>query len=176
MTISSLIATPSELTDTSSSKTAIVLMTRIRLARNIIGHSFPGWAKPAQRETVMETCGAAVSATPQMKRSFRVAIGELSDLERQILVERHLISRELSATKTGAGVVISRDQAFSVMLNEEDHLRIQVLRAGFSLKKAWNAINDLDTALEERLDFASSAGRVAALQKQSCLKFNYSAA
>jgi protein arginine kinase len=104
----------------------------------------------------METCGGAVSATPQMKRSFRVSIGELSDLERQILVERHLISRELSATKSGAGVVISRDQAFSVMLNEEDHLRIQVLRAGFNLKKAWNAINDLDTALEERLDFAFS--------------------
>ncbi len=156
MTISSLIDTPSELTDSASNKTAIVLMTRVRLARNLAGHSFPGWAKPAQREEILEKCRAAVSATPQMKRSLNVVIGELTDLERQILVERHLISRELSGTKTGAGVIISKDQAFSVMMNEEDHLRIQVLRAGFNLKKAWNTVNDLDSALEEHLDFAFS--------------------
>jgi protein arginine kinase len=156
MTISSLIDTPSELTDTSSSKTAIVLMTRVRLARNLAGHSFPGWAKPAQREEIFQACRTAVAAIPQMKRSFNVAIGDLSDLERQILVERHLISRELSGAKSGAGVIISKDQAFSVMMNEEDHLRIQVLRAGFNLKKAWSTINDLDSALEDHLDFAFS--------------------
>ncbi len=156
MTISSLIDTPSELTDTSSSKTAIVLMTRVRLARNLAGFSFPGWAKAAQREEILETCRTAVAATTQMKRSFNVAIGDLSELERQILVERHLISRELSGAKSGAGVIISKDQAFSVMMNEEDHLRIQVLRAGFNLKKAWNTINDLDSALEDHLDFAFS--------------------
>jgi protein arginine kinase len=156
MTISSLIDTPSELTDTSSNKTAIVLMTRVRLARNLAGHSFPGWAKPAQREEIFAACRTAVAAMPQMKRSFNVAIGDLSELERQILVERHLISRELSGAKSGAGVVISKDQAFSVMMNEEDHLRIQVLRAGFNLKKAWSSINDLDSALEDHLDFAFS--------------------
>lgn len=156
MTISSLIDTPSELTDTSSSKTAIVLMTRVRLARNLAGYSFPGWAKAAQREEIFETCRTAVAATTQMKRAINVAIGDLSELERQILVERHLISRELSGAKSGAGVSISKDQAFSVMMNEEDHLRIQVLRAGFNLKKAWNTINDLDSALEDHLDFAFS--------------------
>jgi protein arginine kinase len=156
MTISSLIDTPSELTDSASNKTAIVLMTRVRLARNLAGFSFPGWAKPAQREEIFTACRTAVAATPQMKRSLNVSIGELSDLERQILVERHLISRELSGMKAGAGVIISKDQAFSVMMNEEDHLRIQVLRAGFNLKKAWNTINDLDSALEEHLDFAFS--------------------
>lgn len=156
MTISTLINTPSELTDAASSKTAIVLMTRVRLARNLAGRAFPGWAKPTQRTEVLELCRAAVSATPQMKRSLNVAIGDLGELERQILVERHLISRELSAAKGGTGVVISKDQAISVMMNEEDHLRIQVLRSGFNLKKAWTAINDFDSALEERLDYAFS--------------------
>ena len=66
MTISSLIDTPSELTDTSSSKTAIVLMTRVRLARNLAGHSFPGWAKPAQREEVLEACRAACETRPRI--------------------------------------------------------------------------------------------------------------
>ena len=156
MTIASLIATPSELTDSSSSKTAIVLMTRIRLARNLAGQPFPGWAKPAQRNAIFEKCREAVAATAPMKRGLDIEISELSELEKQILVERHLISRELSGAKNNAGVVINKDQTFSVMLNEEDHLRIQVLRSGFQLKKAWNAINELDSSLEDSLDFAFS--------------------
>ena len=156
MTIESLIETPSELTDSSNSKTAIVLMTRIRLARNLANTVFPGWAKPSQREASLSICRAAVAATGPMKRGLDVSVSELTELEKQILVERHLISRELSGTKAGAGVVISRDQALSVMINEEDHLRIQVLRAGFQLKKAWNAVNDLDSALEDQLDYAFS--------------------
>jgi protein arginine kinase len=156
MTIASLIDTPSELTDSTSSKTAIVLMTRVRLARNLAQRSFPGWAEKPERAALLASCREAVSAAPQMKRALSVAVDELSELERQILVERHLISRELSGSKGGAGVVISKDQAFSVMINEEDHLRIQVLRAGFQLKKAWNAINEFDSELEERLDYAFS--------------------
>ncbi len=156
MTIASLIDTPSELTDSTSSKTAIVLMTRVRLARNLAQRSFPGWAEKPERAALLTSCREAVAAAPQMKRALSVAVDELSELERQILVERHLISRELSGSKGGAGVVISKDQAFSVMINEEDHLRIQVLRAGFQLKKAWNAINEFDSELEERLDYAFS--------------------
>ena len=93
MTIASLIDTPSELTDAASNKTAIVLMTRIRLARNIAGRSFPGWAKPAQREEILAVCRDAVAATSPMKRSLNITVGELSELEKQILVERHLIIR-----------------------------------------------------------------------------------
>ena len=156
MTIASLLASPSELTDSVSSKCAIVLMTRVRLARNLAGNPFPGWAREAQREKILQTCRDAISGAPQMKKSLNIGVTDLSDLEKQILVERHLISRELSGSKHGSGVVISKDQAFSVMINEEDHLRIQVLRAGFQLKKTWNAINDLDTALEDSLDFAFS--------------------
>lgn len=156
MTIESLIDTPSELTDATNSQTAIVLMTRIRLARNLAAAPFPGWARPAQREEAYDICRTAVSSVPALKRSLSAGVTELSDLEKQILVERHLISRELSGAKAGSGVVISANQALSVMINEEDHLRIQVLRAGFQLKKVWNTINDLDSALEEHLDFAFS--------------------
>ena len=156
MTIASLIAAPSELTDNATSKTAIVLMTRIRLARNLAGQPFPGWARPAQRTQIMDVCREAVGASAPMKRALSVAVGELGELEKQVLVERHLISRELSGSAQGSAVVISRDQSFSVMVNEEDHLRIQILRAGFQLKKAWTTINELDTALEDNLDFAFS--------------------
>jgi protein arginine kinase len=157
MTISSLLATPSELTDSASSKSAIVLMTRIRLARNLAGKPFPGWSKQAQRAEILEACRAAVASTPPMKRSASAIVSELSDLEKQMLVERHLISRELSGSSEGSGVVINKDQTVSVMINEEDHLRIQVLRAGFQLKKAWSIINALDSELEGRLDYAFSS-------------------
>lgn len=154
MKISALLASPSELTDTASSKCAVVLMTRIRLARNLSGHAFPGWCREAQRLDVLARCREAVGASAVMKRSVNVPVGELTELQKQILVERHLISRELSGSKHGGGLVINRDQTCSVMINEEDHLRIQVLRAGFQLKKAWAQINALDSELEDRLDYA----------------------
>ncbi len=154
LTIASLLSSCSELNDNASSKTAIVLTTRVRLARNLAGQPFPGWARPGQREKVLELCREAAVSTSALKRGWSLAIGDLGELEKQILVERHLISRELGGTPQGSGVVISKDQTFSVMVNEEDHLRIQILRSGFQLKKAWAAIDELDSALEERLDFA----------------------
>lgn len=157
MKIDDLIAAPSELTDLATSKSAVVLMTRIRLARNLARQPFPGWAKDPQRREVLGVCLQAVAALPQMKRGLAVTVADLSDAEKQILVERHLISRELGQHAAGAGVVISRDQSCVVMINEEDHLRIQVLRAGFQFKKVWNTINSLDTELEEHLDYAFHA-------------------
>lgn len=156
MTVESLIATPSELTDAASGKCAVVLMTRIRLARNLAGRSFPGWADRDARSEVLARCRDALGATAPLKRALNIPLDDVGALERQILVERHLISRELSGSKGGSGVVINKEQTFSVMINEEDHLRIQVLRAGFQLKKAWTAINELDSALEESLNFAFS--------------------
>lgn len=156
MTIDALLSTPSELTDTASGKCPIVLMTRIRLARNLANHPFPGWSKEAQRAEVLEVCCDALVAAAPMKRSVKAAVSELTELQKQMLVERHLISRELSDAKEGSAFVINRDQTLSVMINEEDHLRIQVLRAGLQLKKAWNVINALDSELEERLDYAYS--------------------
>jgi len=154
--INELIDSRSELTDTASSKCAVVLMTRIRLARNLASHPFPGWAKDAQKREVRDRCMQAVASVPLMKRGLAIPVENLDDLQKQILVERHLISRELCAHKSGSGIVISKDQSCVVMVNEEDHLRIQVLRAGYQFKKVWNTINTLDTALEEHLDYAFS--------------------
>ena len=157
MKINELIASPSELTDTSASKSAVVLMTRIRLARNLATEPFPGWAKDAQKREIRDRCMQAVAALPQMKRGLALPVENLDELQKQILVERHLISRELCHAKSGSGVVISKDQSCVVMVNEEDHLRIQVMRAGFQFKKVWAAINALDTDLEEHIDYAFSA-------------------
>lgn len=156
MKINELIDSHSELTDSATSKSAVVLMTRIRLARNLAGQPFPGWAKETQKRDIRDQCMQAVAALPQMKRGLAIPVESLDELQKQILVERHLISRELCHAKAGSGIVISKDQSCVVMVNEEDHLRIQVLRAGFQFKKVWNTINTLDTDLEEHIDYAFS--------------------
>ncbi len=156
MLIKSIFGGKSEMTEAGSKKCPVVLMTRIRLARNIADTPFPGWAKESRRKEVLETCLPSVASLSQMKRGISAEISSLSDLERQILVERHLISRELSSNAEAAGVVISKDQSISVMINEEDHLRIQVIKSGYRFKSTWNVIDAIDTALEEQLDFAFS--------------------
>lgn len=137
-----------------SARTPVVLMTRLRLARNLARLPFSGWASEAQRRDILAECFPAILALPQMKRGSAFCMDELTDLEKQLLVERHLISRELCAAEVGSGVVISRDLSCVAMVNEEDHLRLAVIRPGFQLKRVWNAIDAIDTALEESLDYA----------------------
>lgn len=157
MLIESIFDGKSEMTEGSAKKCPVVLMTRIRLARNLSETPFPSWAKLPQRTQVLETCLPAVASLNQMKRGITAEVEELSELEKQILVERHLISRELSGAPEKAGVVISKDQSVSVMINEEDHLRIQVIKSGYRFKQAWNSVNVVDSTLEDELDYAFSS-------------------
>jgi protein arginine kinase len=116
--------------------------------------SFPGWAKKPERVKILETILPAVSALPEMADSFAEAMDNLTALDKQILVERHLISREHAAKNVGSGIVLNREESFCVMINEEDHLRMQALRPGFQIREAWNAIDRLDSTLEKKLNFA----------------------
>jgi len=102
----------------------------------------------------LETVLPAVSALPEMADSFAEAMDNFTALDKQILVERHLISREHAAKNVGSGLVLNRAETFSVMINEEDHLRMQALRPGFQIREAWNAIDRFDSALEKKLNFA----------------------
>jgi protein arginine kinase len=130
------------------------MSSRVRLARNLRGAAFPGWAKKPERVKVLETLLPAVSAIPEMADSFAEALDNLTTLDKQLLVERHLISREHAAKSTGSGLVVNRAETFSLMINEEDHLRMQALRPGFQTREAWQAVDRLDSALEKKLDFA----------------------
>jgi len=132
----------------------IVISSRVRLARNLRGHAFPGWAKKPERVKVLETIQPAVCSLPEMADSFAEAMDNLGPLDKQVLVERHLISREHAAKSVGSGIVLNRAETFCVMINEEDHLRMQALRPGLQLRQAWNAIDAFDSALEKKLDFA----------------------
>lgn len=135
----------------------IVMSSRVRLARNIKDAAFPGWAKKPERVKVLETIRPAVETLPEMKEAFAESMDNLSTLDKQILVERHLISREHAAKSSGSGLVLNRDETLCVMINEEDHMRMQALRPGLQIRNAWNAINQVDSELEKKLDYAFNA-------------------
>jgi len=132
------------------------MSSRVRLARNLKEASFPGWAKKPERVRVLDLIRPAVESLPEMKDAFSEAMDSLSTLDKQILVERHLISREHAAKSAGSGLVLNRDETFCVMINEEDHLRMQALRPGLQLRQAWNSIDQADSLLEKKLEFAFS--------------------
>ena len=145
---------PSETARRKGPHDRIVMSSRVRLARNLNDAAFPGWAKKPERIRVLEMIRPAVESLPEMAGAFSEAMDNLSALDKQILVERHLISREHAAKGAGSGLVLNREEFFSVMINEEDHLRMQALRTGLQLKQAWAAIDQVDSALEQKLDYA----------------------
>jgi protein arginine kinase len=134
----------------------IVVSSRVRLARNLRNFPFPGWAKKADRTSILECIKPAVESLPEMADANSVYSQDLSALEKQVLVERHLISREHAAKGLGSAVVINKKQTLSIMINEEDHVRMQAIRSGLQLKNAFKMIDKVDNELGEKLDFAFS--------------------
>lgn len=154
MDIHQFLPPPAEITRRKGPHDRIVMSSRVRLARNIKEAAFPGWAKKPERIRVLELIRPAVESLPEMKDSFADSMDSLSTLDKQILVERHLISREHAAKSAGSGLVLNRDETLCFMINEEDHLRMQALRPGLQMRQAWGAIDSADSQLEKRLDYA----------------------
>lgn len=132
----------------------VVMSSRVRLARNICGRAFPGRSKKADRVEVFEIIHPVVGGLTAMRGGYDESMANLKAQEKQILVERHHISREHAAKSTGSGLVLNKDESACVMINEEDHLRMQALLPGFQLKQAWQKIDRIDTSLEKKLNFA----------------------
>ena len=122
----------------------IVVSSRLRLARNLRNRAFPGWAKKAERSAILELIRPQVEGLPEMQDAFSESLQDLSALEKQVLVERHLISREHAAKAAGSAVIMNRRQTLSIMINEEDHLRLQSMRSGLQLKQAYKLLDKID--------------------------------
>jgi protein arginine kinase len=157
MDVIHFLAPPAETARRRGPHDGVVMSSRVRLARNFKDTPFPGWAKKPDRVRVLERVRAAVESLPELEGCFSETMENLSALDKQILVERHLISREHAAKNVGSGVVLNRDETLCVMINEEDHLRMQALRPGFQLKQAWAAIDRVDSELEKKLEYAFSS-------------------
>jgi protein arginine kinase len=133
----------------------IVISSRIRLARNLADFPFISRASEQDRAQIEQSVRGCVMALKHGDQSLLyVDVSQLATLDRQFLVERQLISREHAEGRGARSVAIDQSEKFSVMINEEDHLRIQVMQSGLSLDEAWERINRIDDLIEQHVTYA----------------------
>ena len=132
----------------------VVISSRIRLARNLDKIPFPHWANKKQSEDVLQMVEEAKAAVEYLKKTTTFKLADLDSIDKQFLIERHLMSREHAQKTNHKAIIIDDDEIISIMISEEDHLRIQVMQSGFNLFEAWNIIDKLDNALAKELPFA----------------------
>lgn len=134
-----------------------VISSRVRLARNLLDTTFPGWASKDVRNRVWNEVVLAFDKASSDELFLRWRMDELGEMDRELLFERHLISGELAERQEGSGVFVSEDECRAVMVNEEDHIRLQSLQPGLNLQKALEMAGQLDDALEQNLSYAFSS-------------------
>lgn len=136
----------------------IVVSSRIRLARNLAEYPFPSRLNAEQRRAINSLFEDAMkkgNATISNDFDF-LSLEELNPYEARSMAERHLISPEFAARPKGHGVILNKDNSISLMLCEEDHLRLQVLSAGFALDESYKLAEKIESLLSETLNFAYS--------------------
>lgn len=134
----------------------IVMSSRIRLARNLAQFPFPSRADDGVRAEIESVLRKRIEDLPRDLKLGYISVSELETLDRQFLVERQLISREHAENHGQRGVGVSAEENVSLMINEEDHLRMQVLRSGLALDECWKEIDHIDDLMEQEITYAFS--------------------
>jgi protein arginine kinase len=134
----------------------VVVSSRIRLARNLAGYKFLGSCSDEEKGKILSKLKAVLLSLDLGDEVFYVSVDRASSLNRDVLVERHLISRHHALAKGPRGVVIARHEFFTAMINEEDDLRLQVLKAGCQLSRCAEQINRIDDMIEKKVEYAFS--------------------
>jgi protein arginine kinase len=132
----------------------IVMSSRIRLARNLADFPFISRATTQDRTRIERILHERTLAIAGETELLYVNVSQLEKVDRQLLVERHLISREHAEGRGTRAVAIDRQEKFSLMINEEDHLRIQVMQSGLDLNSVWEQVNRIDDLIEEKVTYA----------------------
>ena len=151
-----LISLPSPWLSGEGPHAEMVLSTRIRLARNLQNVPFTHRARDEQLQGVLSSVATAAQRSEVFHDGLLLRMTEISALDRQILVERHMVSHELGDGARPRGIMIAPDERLSLMINEEDHLRLQAMTSGFQLAEAWTLADVADDELDQSLDFAFS--------------------
>jgi len=156
MKIDELLNKTSEWLKATGPNSDIVISTRIRLARNIEKIPFTHWANKKQKEQILLLAKEAVDKSDLLKEAMYLKMSDLSELDRQFLIERHLMSPEHAYDPDYKALVIEPREIISIMVNEEDHIRMQVVQSGFNLRDGWTLINKLDTEMNQTFNYAYS--------------------
>ncbi len=132
----------------------VVISSRIRLARNAAGFAFVPCLGTEQKQQVLDTFKTALLALELEGEIFFIDVAQASPVERELLAERHLITRRQATGQGPRGVIVAYGEAFAAMINEEDHLRMQVLAPGLDLHSCWERINHIDDKIEQQVRYA----------------------
>jgi protein arginine kinase len=132
----------------------IVISSRVRLARNLSDYNFTQRLLPKDAHAMIQKITKAIEASNFLKNNRMVHFEALDGITKQLLLERHLISRELAESPHVRALSFSADEIISIMINEEDHLRIQLLQSGFNLLETWRLADSVDRQLEKTLTYA----------------------
>jgi len=156
MKINDMLSRTSEWLKGKGPNSDIVISSRIRLARNLDKLPFPHWANKKQSEDALKTVGEAISKVDYLKKTTLFNLIDLDSIDKQFLVERHLMSLEHTQKFDHKAIVVDEEEIVSIMINEEDHIRMQVMQSGFNLFEAWNVISEIDDCLVKESPFAFS--------------------
>lgn len=132
----------------------IVISSRIRLARNICPHLFVHRNNPHGLAQILQEATTAVNESGVFKEGLSLTMADLADIDRMLLVERHLVSPNFVGTDTARGLFVGEHEKLSLMVNEEDHLRLQTLEAGLDLLSTWHTLSRIDDELNRHLYYA----------------------
>lgn len=133
----------------------IVITSRVRLARNLKTALFPSWGSLEDCQQIWELLQPVLTRVVESYGdNLALEFSDIDEMDRLLLFERYLISREQADKSGGSGVVVTSDEALSIMVNEEDHLRIQALAGGLNLQEAYDRVNAVDDAIEVDVDYA----------------------
>ena len=156
MELNSLLNHTSEWLKGTGPNADIVISSRIRLARNLDKFAFPQRANNKQGEEVLNAIEEKIKKLDYLKGVTIFRLLEMDSVDKQFLVERHLMSLEHAQKSDSKAVAIEEEEVASVMINEEDHIRMQVMQSGFNLFEAWNIANKIDDSLSKELGIAFS--------------------
>lgn len=156
MNLDSLTHTSGEWLRGTGPESEIVISSRIRLARNLAAFPFTNRATHHQKAEIEKLLRERVAKLDYSIPLTYFSLTDVSQIDRQMLVERQLVSRELANAEGPRAVAIADLETVSLMINEEDHIRLQAMRSGFALDEAWQDIDRLDDALEQRVSYAFS--------------------
>lgn len=134
--------------------TGIVISSRIRLARNLKDEPFPGWAGDPDRIRICSSLLDLFRRIPDFEDALFFDMSTIAAVDREVLQERHLISHDLAARPSGSALVLSRSEQMAIMINEEDHLRMQAFSPGMGLMTLLKRLDQVDTRLESHVEFA----------------------
>ncbi|MFH1338939.1 MAG: protein arginine kinase [Candidatus Omnitrophota bacterium] len=156
MKVNDLISHNSEWLKGTGPNSDVVISSRVRLARNLDKAPFAHKANKKQSEQTLKLIEEAISRVDYLKKSYTFHLSDLDSVDRQFLVERHLMSLEFAKSSNSKAITLEKQEIVSIMINEEDHLRIQVMQSGLNLFEGYNIINQIDDSLSDYLSFAFS--------------------